>query len=67
MDSSEYIYIYIYDMEALTVDVTFRYKFTNQLLNKRNEQIFKCRHKNRFKLMIKVNNNKIDSDNDKSN
>ena len=29
------------------------YKFTSQLLNKRNEQISKCRHKNRFKLIRK--------------
>ena len=40
-----------------------RYKFANQLLNKRNHLIFKCRHKDRFKLMIKVNNRKIDNDN----
>ena len=32
---------------------TIRYKFTCQLLNKHNEQIFKCLHKNRFKLIWK--------------
>ena len=31
-----------------------RHKFTSQQLNERNELIFKCRHKNRFKLIWKM-------------
>ena len=46
--------------QASIVDVTYtwrekkkynKYKVTRHLLNKRNEQIFKYRHKNRFKLI----------------
>ncbi len=32
-------------------------------LNKRNEPIFKCHHKKRFKLILKFNYRKIDCDN----